>query len=295
MYHEGSPQVSGLDADVSIEAGVLYVVATPLGNLADLSRRAAEVLGAVDAIAAEDTRHSRILLQHYGIGARCVSLHEHNESARVPQLLERLHGGDAIALISDAGTPLISDPGYRLVRTAREAGIRVSPVPGPCALTAALSVSGLAADRFVFEGFLPARPAARRQRLRSLVQESRTLILYESSHRIAASLKDLNEVFGPARRAVIGRELTKRFETVRGDSLGKLCSWLTADKDQQKGEFVVLIEGAAPVEPPDDQAQTLLAVLLKEVSVKTAARLAAEITGQNRNRLYKLALELKED
>ncbi|WP_455385258.1 16S rRNA (cytidine(1402)-2'-O)-methyltransferase, partial [Acidihalobacter prosperus] len=229
---------------MSIEAGVLYVVATPLGNLGDISPRAAEILGAVDVVAAEDTRVSGRLLAHLGLSAgRLLSLHEHNEESRVPGLIQRLRDGDSVALISDAGTPLISDPGFRLVVAAREAGVRISPVPGPSALIAALSVAGLPTDRFVFEGFLPAKPAARRSRLQALADERRTLVFYESSHRVEACVGDMAEAFGGARRAVIARELTKRFEQVADGALDELKSWLEADADRSRGEFVLVVAG----------------------------------------------------
>jgi 16S rRNA (cytidine1402-2'-O)-methyltransferase len=281
--------------NVSNEAGVLYVVATPIGNLGDMSARALEVLGAVDLVAAEDTRHTGALLSHFGIRARQVSLHEHNEPRQVPALIDRLRAGGAVALVSDAGTPLISDPGYRLVAAAREAGIRVSPVPGPVAAIAALSVSGLPSDRFVFEGFLPARGPARRQRLEALADDPRTLIFYESSHRIADALADMREVLGARRRAVVARELTKTFEQVEGGTLADLCDWLAADADHAKGEFVVLTAGAP--EPTGEgvtsEAERILGLLLEELPVKKAAKLAAEITGVGKNLLYARALELK--
>lgn len=282
---------------MSIEAGTLYIVATPLGNLMDLSPRAVAVLRAADLIAAEDTRHSAGLLRHFTIGTPAISLHEHNEGARVPELLLRLQQGESIALISDAGTPLISDPGYRLVRMAREAGLRVSPVPGPSAPIAALSAAGLPTDRFVFEGFLPARAGARRQRLQELEAETRTLVFFEAGRRTAASLAEMREVFGPARQAVIARELTKLFETLHGDRLDRLCEWLAADAQRHKGEFVIVVEGAVPQgDAADEQrARRVLSLLLGEVPLKTAARLAAELIGGNRNALYKLALRMKGD
>lgn len=279
---------------MSIESGVLYVVATPIGNLGDLSRRAVEVLSGVSCIAAEDTRHTAGLLTHVGVRTPLVSLHEHNEQRQVPGLLNRLQAGEALALVSDAGTPLVSDPGYRLVSAAREAGIRVAPIPGPSAFVAALSVSGMPSDRFLFEGFLPARSQARCHRLEALARETCTLIFYESSHRIGGSLEDMARVLGGARRAVVARELTKTFEQVRGDSLEGLRSWLGGDPDRRRGEFVVLVAGA-PEEPEGDvglEAERILALCLREMSVKRAARLVAEITGLPRNRLYARALEL---
>lgn len=281
--------------DVSIERGVLYVVATPIGNLDDLSPRAQQVLRQADLVAAEDTRRTGALLSRFGIGARQVSLHEHNEPRQVPGLIERLAAGGSVALVSDAGTPLISDPGYRLVAAAREAGIRVSPIPGPVAAMAALSVSGLPPDRFVFEGFLPAKAPARRQRLQALAGESRTLIFYESSHRIADCLADMRDTLGVHRRAVVARELTKAFEQVQGDTLAGLCEWLAADADHGRGEFVVLTAGApeATGEGVTPGAERVLALLLAELPVKRAAKLAADITGVAKNLLYTRALELK--
>lgn len=278
----------------SEKAGVLYVVATPIGNRADISQRALEVLGSVAQVLAEDTRHSGALLRSLGLTTPLLSLHEHNEQAQVDGVLARLREGHDLALISDAGTPLISDPGYRVVRAARLAGITVVPVPGPSALITALSVAGLPTDRFVFEGFLPAKSAARRAQLHSLTAETRTLILYESSHRIQECLADLAEIFGSARAAVIARELTKAFEQVQGGTLAELNAWLAADTNRLRGEFVVLIAGAPPAEQSEinAEARRVLEILLRELPVKQAASLAAEITGARRNALYQLALEL---
>jgi len=268
-------------------AGTVHVVATPIGNLRDMSPRALEVLRSVDAVCAEDTRHTRKLLAHFGIERPLLAVHEHNEEAVVSGLLSRLLSGQSLALVSDAGTPLISDPGYRLVRAAREAGIQVSPVPGPCALIAALSVSGLGNDRFVFEGFLPARSGPRRARLAALADEPRTLIVYESAHRIVAMLADAVAAFGAARRAVLARELTKLFETVLDGGLGDLHARVQADPDQCRGECVVLIEGAP--EPRDArlvEGQRLYAGLARHLPPSTAARIAAEISGAPRKALY---------
>ena len=273
-------------------SGQLFVVATPIGNLGDLSPRARETLAAVDLIAAEDTRHSRHLLAHFGIRRPLVALHEHNERERSGQLIERLRAGESVALISDAGTPLISDPGYRLVRAAREAGVPVVPIPGPSALIAALSVAGLPTDRFVFEGFLPAKAQARRSRLQVLAGEPRTLVFYESSHRIQAMLGDLAATFGAAREAVLARELTKQFEQIEGGRLDQLCAWLDADEHHRRGEFVVLVAGAPPEEAEAGDARRMLEILLRELPVKRAAAVAAELTGRRRNELYRLALAL---
>lgn len=273
--------------------GTLYVVATPIGNRADITRRAREVLAAVDRILAEDTRHSGMLLAALGIATPLLSLHEHNEAAQTEAVIGRLRAGENLALISDAGTPLISDPGFRVVRAARQAGIPVVPVPGASALIAALSAAGLPTDRFVFEGFLPAKAPARRARLQELVAETRTLVLYESSHRIQDCIDDLAGIFGPGRQAVIARELTKAFEQIHGGALAELRAWLAADPNRTRGEFVILVQGAEV--PPDSdvppEAQRVLAVLLRELPVKQAAALAAEITGARRNALYQWALE----
>jgi len=275
------------------EAGVLYVVASPLGNLSDITYRAVRVLNEVDLIAAEDTRHSRALLAHYGVETRTISLHEHNEQARARTLTFRLLAGESIALISDAGTPVISDPGYRLIAAARAAGVRVSPVPGPSALIAALSAAGLPTDRFVFEGFLPAKAGARRRRLEELTAEPRTLVIYESSHRIEASIGDMRDAFGPERRAVIARELTKTFETLHHDDLAALCQWLADDANQRRGEFVVIVAGAPELEESNTaDVRRVLSLLMPELPLKTAARIAAQLTGETRNRVYEMALEL---
>ena len=276
-------------------AGALYVVATPIGNLEDMTPRAIRVLSEVDLIAAEDTRHSGKLLKHFGIEAKTEALHEHNERSQVPRLIEILQAGKSIAFITDAGTPLVSDPGFHLVRSARQSGITVIPVPGACAAIAALSAAGLPSDRFVFEGFPPAKSAARRAVFEKLCAEARTLILYESPHRILESLKDMAEVFGPERHAVLARELTKQFETIHGGTLGELLEWVARDAHQQLGEFVVLIHGVARAEREavDVEAERILKILLEELSVSQAAALAAKITGLKKNRLYEYALSLK--
>jgi 16S rRNA (cytidine1402-2'-O)-methyltransferase len=276
-------------------AGVLYVVATPIGNLLDISTRALEVLKAVSLIAAEDTRHSRKLLAHYGIGTALLAVHEHNEREVTDKLLQRLARGDAIALVSDAGTPLISDPGFHLVKSARQANMRVIPVPGPSAVIAALSVAGLPTDRFVFEGFLPAKQAGRQQRLRALNKETATLVFYESSHRICASLQDMAECLGAARAATVARELTKTFETILQGTLSELLDQVQADRNQQKGEFVVMVQGAPARDSTalDAAAEQVLAVLLAELPLKQAASLTAKITGLSKNVLYEYGLEVK--
>ncbi len=277
--------------------GVLYVVATPIGNLQDISERAIATLKSVSRIAAEDTRHSARLLSHFGIGTPLVALHEHNEREVTPLLLNMLAAGDDLAMISDAGTPLISDPGFCLVRAARAAGFRLVPVPGPAACIAALSVAGLPADHFVFEGFLPARPVARRRRLEELKGESRTLVFHESSHRIVECLGDMAEILGGDRPAVIARELTKVFETIESGGLATLLAWLQADPNQQKGEFVVLVQGRpqAGEGTLDEATRQVLAVLVTELPLKQAAALAAKITGRSKNELYAQALEMKKE
>jgi 16S rRNA (cytidine1402-2'-O)-methyltransferase len=268
-------------------AGTLFVVATPIGHLADLSPRGLETLRGVAAVCAEDTRHTRQLLAHYGIEKPLVALHEHNEAGIAERIVARLSAGESLALVSDAGTPLISDPGYRLVAAARAAGVKVSPVPGPCALIAALSVAGLPSDRFAFEGFLPAKAAARRERLRLLVAEPRTLIVYESSHRIEDTLADAVAAFGPDRPAVIARELTKLFETVLDGTLAALQACVAADPDQRKGEFVLLIQGAGEDENATlAEGRRVYAKLIEHLPPSTAAKLAAEITGAPRKALY---------
>lgn len=267
--------------------GTLFVVATPIGNLDDLSPRARETLSRADLIAAEDTRHTATMLRHFGIDTPCLSLHDHNEAARAEQLLARLRDGDDVALVSDAGTPLVSDPGFRLVRAVREAGIRVSPVPGACAAIAALSAAGLPSDRFVFEGFLPSKPAARRARLKALATESRTLLFYESSHRIVDTLADAADAFGGQRAAVLAREISKRFETLLDGSLSELGERLAADSDQQRGEFVLIVHGASVDEDAAlAQGRRLYELLSRELPPAKAAKLAAEHSGAPRKALY---------
>ena len=274
--------------------GTLYVVATPIGNLQDLTPRALEVLNSVSLIAAEDTRHSGRLLQHFGVQTPTTACHDHNERGKSLRLVERMLAGEDLALISDAGTPLISDPGFHLVRMAREAGVRVCPVPGPCALIAGLSAAGLPSDRFAFEGFLPAKAHGRRQRIQQLAGESRTWMIYEAPHRLLECLEDLLDLLGAERQVVLARELTKTFETIKGAPLGELVEWVRADADQQRGECVLIVEGAAQPEDSDaldPAAERVLDILLTELPVKQAAALAAQITGLKKNRLYQLALQ----
>ncbi len=268
-------------------AGTLHVVATPIGNLEDLSPRALDTLRAVAAVCAEDTRRTRQLLAHFGIERPLVALHEHNEDEMAGRLVARLQAGESLALVSDAGTPLVSDPGFRLVRAAREAGIRVSPVPGPSALVAALSVAGLPSDRFAFEGFLPAKAGARRARLAALAGEPRTLLFYESAHRIEEALADCVAAFGGERPAVLARELTKLFETVLDGTLAQLHERVAADPNQRKGEFVLLVQGAGDdAEARIAEGRRVYARLCEHLPPSTAAKLAAELSGAPRKALY---------
>ncbi|WP_426269878.1 16S rRNA (cytidine(1402)-2'-O)-methyltransferase [Dyella kyungheensis] len=270
-----------------IQPGLLWVVATPIGHRDDFSARAIETLRSVAVIAAEDTRHSRPLLMHYNVGTPLVALHDHNEREVVDAIVRRLQGGESVALISDAGTPLISDPGFRLVRAARAAGIRCAPVPGACAAIAALSVAGLPSDRFVFEGFLPPKAAARRTRLQELAGDPRTLIFYESSHRVAESLADMRDVFGEAREGVLARELTKLFETVIGEPLGDLAARVASDPDQQRGECVLMVAGRGEeTDAREAEGKRVFALLREELPPAKAAKLAAAITGAPRKLLY---------
>ncbi|MBW6391571.1 MULTISPECIES: 16S rRNA (cytidine(1402)-2'-O)-methyltransferase [Halomonadaceae] len=280
-----------------VDLGTLYVVATPIGNLEDLSPRAARLLGDVSLIAAEDTRHSARLLRHLGLTVPMLSLHEHNESARIEQLDERLIRGESIALISDAGTPLISDPGFVLVRELRARGRRIVPVPGPCALVAALSAAGLPTDRFLFQGFLPARTGPRRQRLERLAANQETLVFYESPHRIRDTLKDIEAVLGE-RHLVLARELTKSFETFLDGSAAVLLACMESDPDQARGEFVIMVAGAEERVEADAaslEADALLAALLAEgVGVKQAAAVAARLLGGAKKAWYERTQALKE-
>ena len=275
------------------KAGELFIVATPIGNLKDMSFRAVEVLQGVDRILVEDTRNAVKLLQHYGIRQPLKAFHEHNEKQLSQEMVRQLEQGQHIALISDAGTPLMSDPGYRLVKAAQEAGIQAQAVPGPCAAIAALSVSGLATDRFAFEGFLPSRSAAREQRLRELDREPRTLVFYEARHRIIAFLGSLQAVLGGQRKIAVARELTKKFETVYAGSVTDVITQMQGDEQAQKGEFVVMVEGADPRVDEGD-LDRILEPLLHELGIARASKLAARITGLGKNRCYQRALELQE-
>ncbi len=282
---------------LSTRPGKLWVVATPIGNLEDLAPRARRVLGDVDLIAAEDTRHSGHLLARLGLSVPMISLHEHNEEARVPGLVERIQHGQNVALVSDAGTPLLSDPGFRLVRACREAGLQVLPVPGPGAPLAALSVAGLPSDRFCFEGFLPASGAARRERLAALLAQPVTTICFESAHRISATAADL-AALEPGREVFLAREMTKQFEEHFFGQTSTLPDWLAADPNRTRGEFVLVIAPHRPMQTAggdpelEEGVERVLGALVGELPLKQAVRLAARITGVARNRLYARALEL---
>lgn len=272
----------------------LYIVSTPIGNLKDITLRALEILKNVDLIACEDTRHSRPLLQHYGIEKPLMAFHEHNEKATTEKILTRLQSGESVAYISDAGTPLISDPGFSLVQAAQKASIPIVPIPGPSAVITALSVSGLPTDQFIFEGFLPPKGEVRVNRLKALLNESRTMIFYEAPHRILAFLKEINAVFGPNRKIVLARELTKLFETVKLGTAEEILKWVEKDPNQQRGEMVVLIAGNDPAENDDiESCDELLKLLLSELPLKKAAEIAAKISGKRKNLLYQRALNLK--
>jgi len=277
-------------ADIS--ASTLYIVPTPIGNLGDITQRALKVLASVDLIAAEDTRHTGLLLQHFAINARLFALHDHNEQQKAEVLLAKLREGQSIALVSDAGTPLINDPGYHLVRLCREAGIRVVPLPGACAAIAALSAAGLPSDRFCYEGFLPAKSKGRCDTLRELEKEPRTLIFYESTHRLLDSLQDMVAVLGPARYVVLAREITKTWESIHGAPVGELLAWVQEEDNRHKGEMVLIVEGYhAEEEALPPEALRTLALLQAELPLKKAAALTAEIHSVKKNALYKYALE----
>ncbi len=267
----------------------LYVVATPIGNLEDISYRAVRILTEADLVAAEDTRHSRVLLSHYNISTPMQAVHEHNEAQVTGQILERITNGEAIALISDAGTPLISDPGYRLVQAAREANLPVHAVPGASAVTAALSVAGLPPDRFAFEGFLPSKTSARRKKLESLGRETRTLVFFESSHRIEGSIEDMSKAFGEQRLAAVCRELTKKFETVLRAPLAEISEQMAQDKNQTRGEFVVVVDG---FEGSEDEAMSnahiMATALLEFLPASQAARVAAKLNDVPRRKVYQM-------
>jgi 16S rRNA (cytidine1402-2'-O)-methyltransferase len=285
---------AGISTESAVAAGTLYVVATPIGNLGDLSARAREVLSGVQLIAAEDTRHTRQLLQAFGIDTALTSLHEHNEMQKSETLITRLLAGESIALVSDAGTPLISDPGFDLVANARVRGVSIAVVPGPCAAIAALSIAGLPTDRFTFEGFLPAKNAARVSRLRALAAEQRTMIFYEAPHRLLEVLRDMAAELGPDRTASVSRELTKRFETTYTGTLAQLSENAEKNADMARGEIVIVVSGS-PAEASAAQslnADQLLRALLDELSPSQAAKVAAKLSGEKRSDLYARAMQL---
>lgn len=275
------------------QTGILYIVATPIGNLQDITQRALDTFALVDLIAAEDTRHSGLLLSHYGIKKPFFALHDHNEQQKADLLVEKLQQGTNIALISDAGTPLISDPGFHLVRKCRQAGLKVVPLPGACAAITALCASGIASDRFCFEGFLPAKSKARKDKLQNLVEEDRTLIFYESTHRILDTLQDVEEVLGAERYIVLAREITKTWETIAGDTVANLRQWLSEDPNRTKGEMVLIIEGNIQEKDEEFSPQAIQALTLiaKELPLKKASAIVAELYGYKKNALYQFGLE----
>ena len=273
--------------------GILYIVATPIGNLQDITQRALETFAQVDLIAAEDTRHSGLLLSHYGIKKPFFALHDHNEQEKAHILVEKLKQGSSIALISDAGTPLISDPGFHLVRQCREAGIRVVPLPGACAAITALCASGIASDRFCFEGFLPAKSKARKDKLENIAEEDRTLIFYESTHRILDMLEDMQSVLGEERYIVLAREMTKTWETITGNTIKNLREWLLEDPNRTKGEIVLIVEARPKSDYNDEispQAVKALELIAEELPLKKAAAIVAELYGYKKNALYQFGL-----
>lgn len=268
----------------------LFIVATPIGNLQDITLRALDTLKQVDLIAAEDTRHSGKLLSHYGIKTKLIALHDYNESKCSHFICEQLKQGKNIALISDAGTPLISDPGYHLVNAVREQGYKVVPIPGACAAIAALSASGMPTDKFLFLGFLPAKSSQQIKHLEGLVGESCTMVFYESPHRLLQTIENMAQVFGQERQVVLGKELTKTFETIHATTLSQLSEWLVADTDRQRGEFVILVHGATKTIEIDAEIMRILQILAKDLPSKQAATIASQITGVNKNQLYKLLI-----
>lgn len=278
-------------------SGTLFVVATPIGNLGDMVPRAVAILQTVDLIACEDTRHTGRLLTHFTIDKPLVAYHDHSDVDQTRRVLDALEAGQRVALLTDAGTPLVSDPGYQLVRLARERGVEVCPIPGACAAIAALSVAGLPSDRFTFEGFLPARQGPRCKRLESLVSESRTLIFYEAPHRVLETFGDLCAVFGADREGFLAREMTKSFETFMAGSLGELERNIAADANQQRGEIVIIVRGVSAANTDAGQAEQVrvLSLLLEELPLKQAATLAARITGASKNVLYQKALNIRDE
>ena len=274
--------------------GILYVVATPIGNLQDITFRALEVLKGVDRILAEDTRHSGLLLKHFSISKPLLSLHDFNESQQLKNVIQSLQSGESLALVSDAGTPLISDPGYLLIKEAKACGIQVIPIPGPCAAITALSAAGLPTDKFVFEGFLSSKSVARSQQLKTLLTETRTMIFYEAPHRLIQLLQALNEELGGNRMACIARELTKIHESITTDSLSSLLTHFKTHPSEERGEFVIIVAGAEESGTSAIySAKQVLHILLAELPLKQAVKLAHEITGERKNILYKMGLEFK--
>ncbi len=295
---EGAATPHNVATRYGARSGTLYVVATPLGNLRDLTLRALDILATVDVVAAEDTRTTAILLRHYGISVRMLSLHAHNEAQRVAAVTDLLRAGSSVALVSDAGTPAISDPGAQLVHVVRAAGFPVVPIPGPSAVAAALSAAGLAAEAFLFVGFLPAQAKARRARIASCAQLSAALVFFEAPHRVAATAADLLDVLGPGRELVVARELTKTFETITRLPLAQAPAWFAGDANRQRGEFVLLVDAPPPREKADalsvDDERWLIA-LLAELPPARAARVVAAVAGVPREAVYARALELKRD
>lgn len=280
----------------NVPTSTLYVIATPIGNIGDISLRALHILGMADLVACEDTRTSKALLFCYGLSTELVSAHKHNEREAADYLIARLKRGERIALVSDAGTPAVSDPGARIVDAVREAGLNVVPIPGSSAAITALSASGLLDDHFLFYGFLPTKNAQRKDVLKTLTETRATLIFYEAPHRIEETLSALADIFQPARRIVIARELTKLFEEIHRCTMSDVMDWFKSDPNHRKGEFVLLVEGAQPVSSDlNTESQRVLSILMQELPVSTAASLAAKITGDKKNRLYELALQLKQD
>ena len=280
---------------MSITKGALYIVATPIGNLGDLSPRAKSVLENVELIVAEDTRHSKPMLNQFGIETKIRAYHDHNERKQTPVLIQQLQAGASIALISDAGTPLICDPGYHLVLAAHAAELQVIPIPGPSALVSALSASGFSSEKFIFEGYLPAKKIARQQRLQLLKDETRTLVFYEAPHRISASIEAAVTCFGSERQAVVAKEISKLHEKIQRGTLVELMDWIHSEKDLSKGEFVVVIQGAKGTSLDELETRRILKILLDERSFKEAIRLTCEITHSKKNDIYKLAMELKKN
>jgi 16S rRNA (cytidine1402-2'-O)-methyltransferase len=283
---ESSEIVTGAHTVQNAPAATLYIVATPIGNLRDISARALEILASVDEVLCEDTRASSVLLRHYGIQVKLTALHDHNEAQKVQSLLQKLREGKRLALISDAGTPLISDPGYTLVAAARAAGVSICAVPGPCALIAALSVSGLPCERFCFEGFLPAQAKARRDRLVALQDEARTLVFYEATHRICEMLEDVQHCLGPTRPVALVKEITKHFEQCFSGTAESIAKQLSDDSNLQRGEFVVIAQGAPEKSGAEIEARRIFALLAESMAKSQAAKLAAKLTGVSRRLIY---------